>query len=148
MKLSKGQIIFGISAVIVIVAVIIVYKHLQRKAAREILNKKVSAQAKLNLKSAFSTTRWQSGKPKISDLKGREIARKIDDSIGWFTEDEDQINKAFYGVQNYDDLSVVAYQYKKLFNKDLYTVITSAFEGDEVKLARLRSIIAQKVSMA
>ena len=148
MKKQTKIILIGSSVVVALVAAYIIHKHIQRKNARLILDKKVTAQSKLNLKTAFSTTRWKTGNPKISDLKGREIANKINDSVGWFTEDEDQINKAFFGIQNYDDLSVVAYQFNALFGKDLYATITNAYDGDDVKLARLRSIIAQKVAMS
>lgn len=148
MKQQTKIVVASTSLVVVLIVAYIIYKSIQRKNARAILDKKVSAQAKLNLQNAFSTTRWKTGNPKISDAKGREIAQKINGAIGWFTEDEDQINKAFYGIQNYDDLSVIAYQFKSLYNKDLYTTIKSAYDGDDVKLARLRSIIAQKVQMS
>jgi hypothetical protein len=147
MKPRTKIILILTSVLIVLVVAYSIHKYIQRKNAREILDKKVTAQSKLNLKNAFSTTRWKTGKPKISDATGRSIAQKINGAIGWFTEDEDQINKAFYGIQNYDDLSVVSYQYKILFEKDLYTTIEKAYDGDDVKLARLRSIIAKKVAM-
>lgn len=148
MKQKTKIILISGSVVVVLVVAYVIHKHIQRKNARAILDKKVSTQAKLNLQNAFSTTRWKTGNPKISDAKGREIAQKINSAIGWFTEDEDKINKAFYGIQNYDDLSVVSFQYKTLYDKDLYNSIKSAYDGDDVKLARLRSIIAQKVQMS
>jgi hypothetical protein len=147
--MNKKKIIIITSALVLAVVVfLLVRKYLQRKQAREILELKVTKQNKLDLKKAFDINRWKTGKPKISDAKGREISQKINNSIGWFTEDEDQINKAFYGIQAYDDLSVVAYQYKSLFDKSLYSDIEAAYKGDDVKLARLRSIIAKKVYMS
>lgn len=147
--MNKKKIIIITSIVVTaVIVILLVRKYFQRKQAREILDLKVTKQNKLDLKKAFDTNRWKTGKPKISDAKGREIAQKVKNSIGWFTEDEDQINKAFYGIQVYDDLSVVAYQYKSLFDRSLNSDIDSAFSGDDVKLARLRSIIAKKVYMS
>lgn len=144
---NKATIITTASILIVIISLYITFKFLQRKEARIILDKKVSSQSLLSLQKAFSTTRWQSGTPKISDTTARSICKKIYDSVGWFTEDEDAINKAFYGIKTYDDLSLIAYQYQSLYGKNLYTVIQGAYKNDNVKLARLRSIIAQKVQM-
>lgn len=144
---NKKTVITILSVIAALTILIVLLKFFQRKQAREILNKRVSALTKLDLQKAFALNRWETGDPKISDTSARAIATKINGSIGWFTEDEDAINKAFYGIKTYDDLSLIAYQYNKLYKKDLYTVIKAAYKNDNVKLARLRSIIALKVQM-
>ena len=121
-------------------------KHFQRKAVREILSKKVSFQTNLSLSDAFNQSRWKKGSPKISDALARSTAKTINESIGFFTEDEAKISSAFYNIKNYDDLSLIAYQYNQLFEEDLYTVIKEAYNNDEQDLAKLRAIIAKKIS--
>lgn len=144
---NKKAIIAISSIVVVLTALYITFKYFQRKEARKILAIKVVAQSQLNLEKAFNPDRWRNGNPKISDKSARDMADKIRNSIGWFTEDEDKINKAFYGIQNYDDLSVLSYQYKQKYNADLNQVLKNAYHGDNVKYARLRSIIASKINM-
>lgn len=142
---STKVIIIGVSTGVVVATAYIVFKHFQRKSAREALNDKVFKQSTLNLKSAFNPSTWKTNAPKISDASGRTIAQKINSSIGWFTEDEDKINAAFYGIKNIYDLSLIAYQYQQLYEASLYDALVNAYDGDEVKLARLRNIIASKI---
>jgi len=124
----------------------IIYKNIQRKSARESLKSLILKQSNLNLADAFNETRWKKSNPQISDAAGRVIAQSVNDSIGLFSEDESAITKAFYAVKNYDDLSVVAYQYRSLFGRSLYNDLLSAYKGDAVDLALLRATIAKKVN--
>jgi hypothetical protein len=142
---STKVIIIGVSTGVVVATSYIVFKHFQRKSARKALDEKVFKQSTLNLKSAFNTSAWRTNAPKISDASARTIAQKIKESIGWFTEDEDKINSAFYGIKSINDLSLIAYQYQQLFETSLYQAIIDAYDGDEVKLARLRNIIASRI---
>lgn len=146
MKNQTKIIISASSALVITIVSIILFKYFQRKSARIALNQKILVQSNLSLPAAFNTTRWKTGKPAISDATARSVAQKVHTAIGWFSEDEDKISQAFYSVKNYDDLSLVAYQFNALFSKDLNSEINSAFKGDNVKLARLRSILAQKVN--
>ena len=143
---SKKIIVIGTITGVVVAGTYIVYKHFQRKAVREILAKKVSFQTNLNLSDAFNQSRWKKGSPKMSDTLARATAKTINESIGWFTEDESKISSAFYNIKNYDDLSLIAYQYNQLFQEDLYAAIKEAYKNDEQDLAKLRSIIAKKIS--
>jgi hypothetical protein len=147
MKTETKNIVIFSSVITSLIVAYIVFKYFQRKAARKVLDKKVGVQANLDLVDAFNPNRWKTGKPKISDAKARTIAKQIKDSIGWFTEDEDKINKAFYGIQHYDDLSLVSYQYGMQYQKNLYNALKIAFHKDDVKMARLRSIIANRIQM-
>lgn len=137
--------IIGGSVLISLAVAYSVFKVIQRKNAREVLDKRIMKQFSLSLSDAFNKTRWKSGKPVISDATGRYVAKLVHDAIGYFSEDETAITKAFNAVRNYDDLSLISYQFSSLFGEDLNTEITKAYAGDDVKLAEFRTLLANKI---
>lgn len=69
----------------------------------------------------FSPTKWQSIPPSylLNTPTAKIKAKSIEDSFGFFNDDEEQIYAVFRSLTDKGQVSQIAYEYANLFNSDL-----------------------------